>query len=296
MINLLKVNNKNIEVLQKGSVGRVIVILTGMGCSFHEWHEIVESISETSRVIMFHRPGLGESEIGNETRNTNAVVNELYEILKLLSIEKPILLVGHSYGGLCAQHFVKLYPNKVAGLLLVDSTSVDLKVLDELDTPMLNEVSTDDVWMEKCKSYSTKTRNELYKIIKPGLSQNQKQLPSEIQKHLIDFQVNPNLYKAMYLEMDSWKADALTIKEISSNLDIPLIILGRDREYSIKVAINDGLPEDEVILLEDTWSYLIGEQSELSKRSEVIFVKGSGHSIHLDKPDIVIGSISKLLI
>lgn len=97
------------EVLSEGNKGKTIVILTGMGCSFDEWYKITEDLSETNRVVMFHRPGLGESEIGNgnETRNTQAVVNELLELLTVLEITEPIILVGHSYGGLCAQHFVK---------------------------------------------------------------------------------------------------------------------------------------------------------------------------------------------
>src|SRR5690606_9786224 len=106
-----------------------VIILTGMGSSFDEWHYITETLSETNRIVMFHRPGLGKSEIGNETRNTEAIVNELVELMKVLEIHEPIILVGHSYGGLCAQHFAKIYPEKIAGLVLVDSTSVDLHEL-----------------------------------------------------------------------------------------------------------------------------------------------------------------------
>ncbi len=123
---------------------------------------------------MFNRPGLGESEIRNEVRNTQAVVNEINELMLLLEILGPVLLVGHSYGGLCAQHFVKEHPKKVAGIVLVDSTSVDLKVLDELDTPVLNEGSNDEIWVEKCASYSLMNQEALREIINPTLSKKQK--------------------------------------------------------------------------------------------------------------------------
>ncbi len=155
IISIIKVKQKKIEVLNKGTKGITIIILTGMGSSFDEWYTITESLSETNRVVMFHRPGLGDSEIGIEDRNTDAVVKELLDLMVVLEITDPIILVGHSYGGLCAQHFAKSHPQKIAGIVLVDSTSVDLKELDELDLPVLNEDETDEVWLEKCKSYSS---------------------------------------------------------------------------------------------------------------------------------------------
>ena len=53
----LIINENKIEVLQKGR-GTPIIILTGMGCSFDEWFEVTESLSEANRLVMFHRPGL----------------------------------------------------------------------------------------------------------------------------------------------------------------------------------------------------------------------------------------------
>ena len=85
----------------------------GMGSSFEEWYEVTEVLSKTNKIIMFHRPGLGESEIGHENRTTFQTVQEITCLLSELEIAEPILLVGHSYGGLCAQHFAKLHPHKV---------------------------------------------------------------------------------------------------------------------------------------------------------------------------------------
>lgn len=174
---ILLVNQKNMEILQRGENGTPIIIVTGLGCSFDEWYDVIVSLSKTNRVVMFHRPGLGASEIRNEVRNTQAVVNELNELLHVLEIHEPVLLVGHSYGGLCVQHFVKEYPKKVAGVILVDSTSVDLKLLDELNLPVLNEGSTDENWIEKCDSYSLMNPKELIEIINPTLTEQQKRLP-----------------------------------------------------------------------------------------------------------------------
>lgn len=288
----LTINHNKIEIFQKGINGTPIIILTGMGCSFDEWYDVVESLSKSNRVIMFHRPGLGESEIQNEVRNTQAVVNEINELMLLLGLQEPILLVGHSYVGLCVQHFVKEHPKKVAGIVLVDSTSVDLKVLDELDTPVLNEDSTDETWMEKCGSYSLMDKGELRKIINPTLTAKQKHLPFDVQQRLINFQINPSLYKAMYSEISNWKKDAETIKNLGVFPNVPLIVIGRDKEYNIRLGTEDGIPKSELRLFEEKWQELIMNQVNLSLNSKLIIAQEASHSIHIDRPDIIIESIN----
>ena len=284
-----------IEILKKGNKGLPIIILTGMGCSFYDWHEVTESLSKLNRVIMFHRPGLGLSEINTGERNTQAVVTELDDMMRQLELSKPVILVGHSYGGLCAQHFAKEHPEQVAGIVLVDSTSVNLKELDDLDLPVLDEGNTDDMWMEKCYSYSLMKHEELKEKINPSLTGIQKQLPLDIQQRLIIFQTTPSLYKAMYTEISNWKKDAGIIKELGKFPDIPLIVIGRDKEYNVKLGIMDGLPQCELRLLEEKWQELITNQANLSNNSELIFAKESSPSIYADRPDIIIESINKIV-
>ncbi len=284
-----------IEVLRKGHKGKTIIILPGMGCSFDEWHNITETLSETNRVVMFHRPGLGESEIGNEVRNTEAVVKELLDLMSVLEITEPIILVGHSYGGLCAQHFAKCHPQKVAGIVLVDSTSVDLQELDELDLPVLDEDETDEVWLEKCKSYSSMEQEQLRKIVNPTLSEKLKSIPKEIQQRLLEFQIRPSLYKAMYSEISNWKQDAVVIKSLETTINVPLIVLGRDKEFSIKLGKQGELPEEELRIFEEKWQELIRRQRNLSNNNKIVFVECSSHAIHIDRPDIIIQSISEIV-
>lgn len=291
----LTINHNKIEVFQKGTNGTPIIILTGMGCSFDEWYDVTESLSKSNRVVLFHRPGLGASEIRQEVRNTQAVVNELNELMLLLGILEPVIVVGHSYGGLCTRHFVKVHPRKVAGIVLVDSTSVDLKVLDELDIPVLNGGSTDEVWAEKCGSYSLMTQEELRKIINPTLTIKQKQFPLDVQQRLLDFQINPHLYKAMHSEITNWKKDADTIKNLGEFPNVPLIVIGRDKEHTIRLGTEDGLPEAELRLFEETWQELITDQVKLSQNSKLIVAKDASHSIHMDRPDILIESITCLV-
>ncbi|WP_406686549.1 alpha/beta hydrolase [Rossellomorea vietnamensis] len=291
---MIKINDHKMEVLLKGNKGPLVIILTGMGCSFEEWYEVTQTLSKTYRVLTFHRQGLGQSEIGSGIQNTASTVRDLAEILHYLQIDEPVYLMGHSYGGLCAQHFAKIYPEKVAGVILIDSTSVDLKELEKLDLPVLNQDS-DQSWIEKSLEYSNKSECELMEILKPSLTEKQRQFPKAIQQKLLDFQVNPLLYKAMASEIKEWTKDADLIRSLGDFPDVPLIVIGRDKEYTIQSELENGIPEWELRIFEEKWEELITNQSKLSIHGEFFLASHSGHSVFLDRPELIIECVHKMV-
>ncbi|UXH44019.1 alpha/beta hydrolase [Rossellomorea vietnamensis] len=291
---LIKINDHKMEVLLKGNKGPLVIILTGMGCSFEEWYEVIENLSESSRVLTFHRQGLGKSEIGSGIQNTASTVRDLAEILNHFQIDEPFYLMGHSFGGLCVQHFAKVHPEKVAGVILVDSTSVNLKELEKLDLPVLNQ-DTDESWIEKSLEYSTKSEQELLEILKPSLTEKQHQFSKAIQQKLLDFQVSPLLYKAMASEIKEWTKDAEVIRSLGDFPDVPLIVIGRDKEYTIQSELGNGIPEWELRVFEEKWEELITNQSKLSLKGELVFARHSGHSVFLERPDLIIDCLHKMV-
>jgi pimeloyl-ACP methyl ester carboxylesterase len=291
---LININDNKIEVLFKGDKGPLVIVLPGMGCSFEEWYEVIKTLSKTYRVLAFHRQGLGKSELGYGIQNTASAVSDLAEILSHFQIDEPLYLIGHSYGGLCVQHFAKVHPEKVAGVMLVDSTSVELKKLEKLDIPVLNQDS-DGVWIEKCLDYSTKDKQELSVIIQPTLNEKHRQFPKAIQQKLLDFQVSPFLYKAMASEIKEWTKDAEIIMSLGDFPDVPLIVIGRDKEYIIESEVKNGVPEWELREFEEKWAELITNQSNLSSKGELFFAANSGHSVFLDRPDVVIDCVHRMV-
>ncbi|KML35437.1 alpha/beta fold hydrolase [Rossellomorea marisflavi] len=286
-IRFIKVRGAAMEVWEMGE-GAPVVILTGMNSPIWEWHAVVQALSRNHRVILFHRPGLGKSEIGDHTRRTGAIAEELNELLPLLGIHEPIMLIGHSYGGLCAQHFARWYPSKIKAVLLVDSTSVNLHRLDDLDLPVM-DADNDAAWLETCLSYSEKTREELKVVIPPGWDPG---LPTPLLEKLSDFQWNPLMYAAMHSEVTWWKEDAWIIKNGPRFPVIPLVVIARDKKSIIRQ--EDGLPEWEKRIFEALWEKLMYEQTRLMDGSRFIVAEGSGHAVHLDRPDVVVEAFHHL--
>ncbi|WP_141524758.1 MULTISPECIES: alpha/beta fold hydrolase [Bacillus] len=284
----VEILGQNIEVYIKGNHKQTVVIQTGMTCSFYDWLLIIERLSKRFTVVSYHRPGYGKSELGNHSRTTLQAAKELHTLLQKLAIHEPIILIGHSYGGLCAQHFAMLHEDRLQALILVDSTSMNLHRLDELHLPISDQTDSDDMWLQKYNTYSKMNVDTLYNELKPMLVDQSRQL--------IEFSTSPSLYKATASELSEWKNCARSIKELYKTLEIPLIIIGRDPHYSISQLIESGMPKEEASQLETMWQELIQEQLNISIHSDYILAEHASHGIENDRPDIIVEAILSLQI
>ncbi|QPS53341.1 alpha/beta hydrolase [Bacillus tropicus] len=279
---------QNIEVYMKGTNKQTIVIQTGMTCSFYDWLPIIEKLSQQFTVVSYHRPGYGKSELGNDSRTTRQATKELHMLLQKLDIHDPIILIGHSYGGLCAQHFAMLHEDKLQALILVDSTSMNLHRVDELHLTISDQTDSDDMWLQKYNTYSKMDVDMLSNELKPMLASQSRQQ--------IEFSTSPLLYKAAASELSEWKNCARSLKELYKTLKVPLIVIGRDPQHSIAQLIKGGMPIEEATQLEAMWQELIHEQVHLSIHSQYILAEHAGHGIENDRPDIIIEAAHSLRI
>lgn len=284
----VEILGQNIEVYIKGTNKQTVVIQTGMTCSFYDWLPIIEKLSQQFTVVSYHRPGYGKSELGNDSRTTRQATKELHMLLQKLNIYEPIILIGHSYGGLCAQHFAMLHEDKLQALILVDSTSMNLHRLDELHLPISDQTDSDDMWLQKYNTYS--------KMDVDMLSNELKSMLTNQSRKFIEFSTSPSLYKAAASELLEWKKCALSLKELYKTLEIPLIVIGRDPQYSITQLTENNMPKEEATQLESMWQELIHEQLHLSIHSQYILAEHAGHGIENDRPDIIIEAALSLRI
>jgi hypothetical protein len=106
-----------------------IVLLSGLGNDSSVWSAVLALITKQHpelRPCVFERSGLGLSDPPPGDVQAANAVDDMIQALTNRSIDGPILLVGASYGGLVAQLFARLHPEKVAGVVLVDSIHPDV--------------------------------------------------------------------------------------------------------------------------------------------------------------------------
>ncbi|MEM9848154.1 MAG: alpha/beta hydrolase [Bacteroidota bacterium] len=98
----------------------VLVLESGLGTPMGHWDSILDGIAELAPVVVYDRPGIGQSKPIEELPTIENVADRLVRMLRQLEIAPPYVLVGHSLGGLYVRGFANHYPELLAGLVIID--------------------------------------------------------------------------------------------------------------------------------------------------------------------------------
>ncbi|UTH15266.1 alpha/beta fold hydrolase [Macrococcus epidermidis] len=260
---------QSIEYFKFGS-GKPIVLLLGMNGILDEWYEFIKLLKHEYKIYVFYRPGIGYGEVEDSKISIKNTSMMLDEFIKQKNIEKAPL-IGHSYGGLCIQVYVSRYKSKNS-IILIDSTSVDYKQLDVIDENNTSNQNSDDAWLNYCKEKSMMTHIQLKGKINLKINER-------------NASMFPNFYRVLYFETKNWSQDATNLKESFITINNPLLVIGRDKNFTIKENIkSNDMTEDNAKKFEEIWHNLILNQSKLSSNSIVKFINKSNHNIHISNP------------
>lgn len=274
------------KILGEGK--ETLIIEVGIGNSFYDWYPLVDKVKSDYTVFLYHRKGYGKSQLPLTPRTTRNIASELHELLKELGFKEQYIMLGHSFGGLCLQHYAKMFPDALKGLILVDSTSYNLKMLEDLDTPVINSKCSIDKMIDLTQMLSSKSREDLLKESANQIESYRKFVTEDELNGVKDFLSNPSLFSVVGEEFKNWIEDGNEIKQIKGFPDIPLYVIARDKELSIKNWMNNDIPESEARLHEEQWRDLQQELILLSKQGKLIIATGSDHMVHKDNPEVII--------
>jgi pimeloyl-ACP methyl ester carboxylesterase len=128
--------------------GQPIILSHGWGPNSNVWYYAKQQLSDRFRVIIWDLPGLGKSsKPKNKDYSIEKYARDLEAVVALAG-DKPVILLGHSMGGMIILTFCRLFSeylnSRVAGLILVDTTytnpvktSILSKLLRKLQKPLL---------------------------------------------------------------------------------------------------------------------------------------------------------------
>ena len=120
-----KVGRDDIAYTLGGAGTPTVVLQSGLGDGKETWASIMVEAQKRHAVLAYDRPGYGDSASTIGPRDACTIAAEQRQLLRAAGVQPPYLLVGHSLGGLYQYAYAKLYPQEVAGLLLIDPTHPD---------------------------------------------------------------------------------------------------------------------------------------------------------------------------
>jgi pimeloyl-ACP methyl ester carboxylesterase len=120
---MVDVGGYRLHINCTGQGSPTVILDAGSGLFSAQWVRVQRQVSDTTRVCAYDRAGMGWSEMGPDPRDAQQITSELHTLLGKAGIEGPYVLVGHSYGGMYMQTYAARYPDEVAGVALVDSST-----------------------------------------------------------------------------------------------------------------------------------------------------------------------------
>ncbi|MFC8664641.1 alpha/beta hydrolase [Streptomyces sp. NPDC057199] len=102
--------------------GPVCLLSAGLGMAWFDWDPVVPLLAPYRTVVRFDRPGLGLSGHARAWPTLTGEAERIACVLDAAGAGVPATVVGHSLAGFHCEAFARLFPERTAGLVLVDSS------------------------------------------------------------------------------------------------------------------------------------------------------------------------------
>jgi pimeloyl-ACP methyl ester carboxylesterase len=126
---MIDIGGRGLRTVRAGAGGASPLIVCehgAFGCAA-DWAVVQEKLSALGlRSLAYDRAGLGYSDPGPAPRDGREINHDCEALLTALGETGPLLLVGHSMGGLMVRLFALTRPERVVGLVLVDAMTPEI--------------------------------------------------------------------------------------------------------------------------------------------------------------------------
>ncbi|MEO8527551.1 MAG: alpha/beta hydrolase [Pseudolysinimonas sp.] len=129
----------DLNVYRNGGTGPSLVLLSGFGTPAPaiDFAPLIRELDDFD-VIVVEGFGYGYSDLGVGDRTIENITSELHEVLAKLHVDEPVVLVGHSVGGIYARFYANAYPDEVSAVVGIDPMAATTSSLD-VGTPSIIE-------------------------------------------------------------------------------------------------------------------------------------------------------------
>ncbi|MEU7145089.1 alpha/beta hydrolase [Nocardia sp. NPDC046473] len=108
-----------------------VVFESGLGCAHSLWALVQPEVATFATTVVYCRAGYGRSDVDSALRTIDRMSDDLSDLLEAAAgthlPEGRVILVGHSMGALITEVRASRDPGRIAGLVLVDGVSTEMK-------------------------------------------------------------------------------------------------------------------------------------------------------------------------
>lgn len=278
------VDGLQLHVDCRGSGEPVLVLEAGLTAGSTSWDLVHDGLAAVTRTCAYDRPGLDWSDPLDHGAPASAVAQRLHALLEAAGIaEQPLILVGMSAGGVYVREYFAAFPQRVVGMVLVDSSheQQNSRLPKPDNAPDMQGALRACAWLQPLGVI--RAASALDMII------GQYPLPHDLTERMRASLYRSHTCRVIANEMVSFEADLAPALPPRSLGDLPLLVLSQGKPPEANDAA--GITPELAQRMREVWNTLQTELAALSSRGRRVVAEQSGHVIQFDQPDLVIREI-----
>ena len=274
---LVDIGGRRLHLDCRGSGRPTVIVENGGGAFSVDWALVQTPVSQFTRICTYDRAGSAWSDPSPLRNLPEEVIADFQLLLRTAAIETPVLLVGHSIGGILVRDYQRRFPELVAGMVLVDPTHDEglAYIIDGKPKP-ITEVSREE-------------------------------LAGFMRDYLARAHPRPRAPLALDGPFDRLPSNLQSVRlwaqaEYLANTDVNMTpYIGEGQRQQFLALRNQRLARDHplgnlpLIVLTDGSNRQKAELASLSAAGTVVVAEHSCHEIHLCSPELVIQAIREVV-
>jgi pimeloyl-ACP methyl ester carboxylesterase len=286
---MVKVNGLDIHFNVRGEGSLTVVMESGLGENSLTWERVAPIVAQSTRVVVYDRPGQGWSQPTTSPRTIDVFTSELHEALGQAGISGPYILVGQGMGGLAMRLFTQKYPGEVAGLVLID-------------TPLATEEAryaavVDTFSTKRSREAIVKSYQDMVKLASNGtLARDTESIP--VGKGLPDatrktyqalVAAYPGYWTMTAAEYENEATDLVQAQQLGGLGDLPLVVISAGQWDPW------GVKPDQETQLQAVHDQMQQEIADLSSQGRLVVAENSNSYVQVNQPEVVIQAIRDIM-
>lgn len=292
-------DGRKMNMVCVGHGSPTVVFEQGSGANILTWQKVVEPVSKFTRSCFYDRAGYGYSDPSGRASSAANATQDLHALLLRSGERRPVILVGHSLGGLYATLYADQYYADVAGLVLIEPSFAQQDKDEEPIDRAKDEIGFKDSTsqLRRCAALARlgklalETHEECFAFAPNRTAQ---------EKEFLTYQyIRPDRYEALASEVESQhsadgRSDVNSRQEIAARRSFgrkPVIVLTAAEAVDPKATPAERATSSR---LWRSWKAGHDKLAARSGRGMSVVVSNTGHFVQLDQPQAVIDAVKKV--